>query len=370
MRRCLGCNPGGYHFVNVLLHTMRCSPAFLRPAAMTGALWRSAFVAAIFAIHPLRAESVVWISERKDVLSGVFFFLCLWAYVRYARRPSSLGRYLLVAVALTLGLLAKAMLVTFPFLLLLLDYWPLRRFPLSATPGRRVEASRLAVSAGWSWKRFRCSCSAIAISIATILSQEQALGAAAELAAALAGRKRARHDLDLSAPDGLAAAPGRLLSASQGSAFALDRWLVAACVCSAVSLGASSSAARSIPIFSPAGFGISGCSSRSSGCVQVGWQAHADRYTYLPQIGIYLVIAWGAADLTANWPSRRVLLGGRAAAIIVAAHARGLATDRLLVGAGRLWAAYPRRDREQRRGRARAGHGLAQARSRRRSDRA
>ena len=94
---------------------------------MTGAVWPSAWVAAVFAIHPLRVESVAWVAERKDVLSGLFFMLSLWFYARYAQRPASWGRYLLVVASFALGLTAKPMLVTLPFVLLLLDYWPLTK---------------------------------------------------------------------------------------------------------------------------------------------------------------------------------------------------------------------------------------------------
>ena len=119
----------GHHLTNVLLHAANAILLFLLLWRMTGALWPSAFAAAVFALHPLRAESVAWVSERKDVLSGLFFLLTLAAYVGYARRPFSLLRYLAVVVLFALGLMAKPMLVTLPFVLLLLDYWPLRRFP-------------------------------------------------------------------------------------------------------------------------------------------------------------------------------------------------------------------------------------------------
>ena len=102
-------------------------PAVLVLWRMTGDLWPSAFVAAVFAIHPLRVESVAWVAERKDVLSGLFFVLTLWAYLGYVRRPFSLVRYLAVMAFFALGLMAKPMLVTLPFVLLLLDYWPLGR---------------------------------------------------------------------------------------------------------------------------------------------------------------------------------------------------------------------------------------------------
>ena len=122
-----GLNAGGHHFTNVALHTIAVLLLFRVLRVTTGALWPSAFVAALFAIHPLHVESVAWVSERKDVLSAVFFMLTLAAYVRYARAPSP-GRYFIVAMIFALGLMSKPMLVTVPFVLLLLDYWPLRRF--------------------------------------------------------------------------------------------------------------------------------------------------------------------------------------------------------------------------------------------------
>src|SRR5205814_193436 len=125
-----GLKAGGHHFTNVLLHTIAVLLLFAVLRDMTGAFWRSAFVAALFAIHPLHVESVAWVAERKDVLSAVFFMLTLGAYVRYVRAPS-IGRYVAVAFLFALGLMSKPMLVTLPFVLLLLDYWPLRRFEKS-----------------------------------------------------------------------------------------------------------------------------------------------------------------------------------------------------------------------------------------------
>ncbi len=122
-----GLNAGGHHLTNVILHAATAVLLFLVVRQMTGAFWPSAWVAAIFAVHPLRAESVAWVTERKDVLSGFFFMLTLGAYIHYVRRPFSWGRYLLVALVFALGLMAKQSLVTLPFLLLLLDYWPLGR---------------------------------------------------------------------------------------------------------------------------------------------------------------------------------------------------------------------------------------------------
>src|SRR5207302_824708 len=114
-----GLQPGWHHFVNVLLHSAGVLLLFLVLEQMTGALWRSAFVAALFAIHPLRAESVAWIAERKDVLSAFLFMLTIGVYARYARRIS-VGSYVLVLLFFALGLMSKSMLVTLPLLLLLL----------------------------------------------------------------------------------------------------------------------------------------------------------------------------------------------------------------------------------------------------------
>src|SRR4029453_1264727 len=122
-----GLNAGGHHAPNVILHTIAVLLLFWVLQGMTGAVWRSALVAALFAIHPLHVESVAWVSERKDILSAVFFFLMLHAYSRYARVPSIM-RYLAVVGFFAAGLMSKPMLVSAPIILLLLDYWPLRPF--------------------------------------------------------------------------------------------------------------------------------------------------------------------------------------------------------------------------------------------------
>ena len=123
-----GLDPGRHHLVNVLLHALSTALLFLALSRMTGAVWRSAFVAALFGVHPLHVESVAWIAERRDVLSGFFFMLVLLSYERYVRRGGP-GRYLLVVMFFSLGLLSKPMLVTVPGVLLLLDVWPLQRTP-------------------------------------------------------------------------------------------------------------------------------------------------------------------------------------------------------------------------------------------------
>ena len=154
-----GLNPTGHHLTNLLLHAASAVTLFLVLWRMTAQLWPSALVAAVFALHPLRVESVVWIAERRDVLSGLFFMLTLAAYTEYVRHPRSLWRYLLVVAMFAMGLLAKAMLVTLPALLLLLDFWPLQRFGRRADVGaegpRRSPAWRLVLEklplSPWPW---------------------------------------------------------------------------------------------------------------------------------------------------------------------------------------------------------------------------
>src|SRR5438876_8651067 len=135
--RLYGLNAGGHHATNVVLHTIAVLLLFRVLRQMTGAVWKSMVVAALFAVHPLHVESVAWVSERKDVLSAVFFLLMLGAYGRYARAPS-ITRYLAVVVLFAAGLMSKPMLVSAPIVLLLLDYWPLRRFEQpSLTTGKK-----------------------------------------------------------------------------------------------------------------------------------------------------------------------------------------------------------------------------------------
>src|SRR6516162_3001247 len=143
-----GLNAGSHHLTNVILHTISVLLLFLVLKQMTAALWQSAFVAALFAIHPLHVESVAWIAERKDVLSAVFFMLTLAAYAYYAQRPTA-GRYITMSILFACGLMSKAMLVTVPLVLLLLDYWPLNRFEKSGATKLLLEKlPLLALSAG------------------------------------------------------------------------------------------------------------------------------------------------------------------------------------------------------------------------------
>src|SRR5436305_3159379 len=157
-----GLKPGAHHFVNVLLHSATAVLLFLLLERLTLNLWSSAFVAAVFAIHPLRVESVAWISERKDLLSGLFFVLTLLAYFYYARKPN-LGRYLTMSILFACGLMSKPMLVTTPIVLLLLDYWPLNRCS-------RANATKLLI------EKIPLAILAIASAVATLFVQNEGVG--------------------------------------------------------------------------------------------------------------------------------------------------------------------------------------------------
>src|SRR6266404_4200578 len=143
-----GLNPAGHHSVSVLLHAVNAVLLFLLLQNATGFRWRSLMVAALFALHPVNVESVAWAAERKNVLSMLFFLLALHAYVWYARRPE-LRRYMLVACCFALGLLCKPQVITFPFLLCLLDYWPLCRIGPSAVAGPAAQGNVPKFGSGW-----------------------------------------------------------------------------------------------------------------------------------------------------------------------------------------------------------------------------
>src|SRR6478609_7493883 len=167
-------NAGGHHFTSVLLHAVVAILLFIVLQKMTGAVWRSAFVAAVFAIHPLRVESVAWISERKDVLSGVFFMLVLWTYAHYVRADQRHTRqsrrwYIAAILFFALGLMCKPTLVTLPFVLLLLDYWPLQRFVPNA--GKHNDL------AGWrqlTIEKIPFFVLSVASCVTTVLAQQEA----------------------------------------------------------------------------------------------------------------------------------------------------------------------------------------------------
>jgi tetratricopeptide (TPR) repeat protein len=305
-----GLHAGGHHLTNVFLHTAAVILLFLVLREMSGALWRSAFVAAVFAIHPLRVESVAWVAERKDVLSGVFFMLTLWAYVRYVRRPFSILRYLWVAFLFTLGLMSKPMLVTLPFVLLLLDYWPLRRFAESPG-GKKVSSIRRALIV----EKIPLLLLSAAGCVTALLAQKHALVSVREVSLPL----RVGN-----AMVSCVAYLGQMVYPAGLGAFYPFPWhgLPLHEVALSLVLLASLSAAvlfwrRGRPYLVVGWLWYLGMLVPVLGLVQAGAQSRADRYTYLPQIGVCLMVAWLSADLFAGWRQRRLWLGGIGALVIV-----------------------------------------------------
>jgi protein O-mannosyl-transferase len=303
-----GLKAGAHHFTNVLLHSIAAILLFLALQYMTGAFWRSAFVAAVFAIHPLHVESVAWIAERKDVLSGVFFMLTLLAYVHYARAPS-IWRYLMVVFVFALGLMSKPMLVTLPFVLLLLDHWPLGRIrEEGSNVGRQL--FKLAVE-----KIPLIVLSAVS-SVVTFVAQKGAVGETEQLSV-LARINNAV--VSYVAYIWQMLWPVRLAVFYPHPENRLPLWEIIASLLLLICLTVLAIAVRKQrPYLITGWLWYLGMLVPVIGLVQVGWQGHADRYTYLPQIGLYIAGTWAFADLTASCRSRRVLLGAAALLVIAA----------------------------------------------------
>jgi Flp pilus assembly protein TadD len=279
-------------------------------------VWQSAWVAALFAIHPLHVESVAWVSERKDVLSGAFFFLTLHAWLAYTRRPGA-GRYLAVAALFVLGLLAKPMLVTLPLVLLLLDAWPLGRLaPGGDGRGGAGRAARLIV------EKLPLIGIAAASSVLTWLAQSAGGATASPEVVPLGGRVAnalVSYVLYLFRtvwPSGLAAFYPHPVLAGDG----IPAWEIAGAVVLLVALTALAVRERSRRPYLLFGWlWFLGTLVPVIGLVQVGEQGLADRYTYLPLVGLSVAVAWGAAELLGRF--RRPALAWGAAVIPLVALA-------------------------------------------------
>ncbi len=303
-----GLNPAGHHFTNVLLHTIAVILLFLVLRQMTESLWRSAFVAALFAIHPLHVESVAWISERKDVLSAVFFMLTLAAYTRYVR-TLSVTPYLFVVLFFAFGLMSKPMLVTIPFVLLLLDYWPFKRFvpEIARKSGHPNRTKSRRIIRGIFLEKIPLLFLSFGSCAATVLAQRHFIDPIDKLSlperlgnAALATIVYLRQ---LVWPTGLS-----VFYPHPRHAFSAVEIAVAVLLLLAIS-SASFSYRRSHAYFLTGWFWFLGMLVPVIGIVQVGTQAYADRYTYLPQIGLYIVVTWSVADIARSLRQHRVLAG-------------------------------------------------------------
>jgi tetratricopeptide (TPR) repeat protein len=288
-----GLEPSGHHLVNVLFHLGAVLLLFEVLTRATGVRWSAAFVAGLFAIHPLRVESVAWIAERKDVLSSFLFVLTMGAYVAYARRPS-VGRYLGTCILLSLGLMAKPMLVTLPGLFLLLDYWPLGRFQ------SRVANSIVApVTVTRSFRRLLLEkvpmlMLALGSAVATLLAQRYTVDYAA---ATLPLYWRISNSLcSVFIYIGQMFWPVNLAVFYPYPSHPVSGWLVAGLTTALMGVTVVAFLCRRSRPWIIVGWSWYLISLLPViGLVQVGLQAHADRYTYLPQIGLAIIVAWEIA---------------------------------------------------------------------------
>jgi tetratricopeptide (TPR) repeat protein len=281
-----GLYPGGHHLTNIVLHALTAALLFLVLRRMTGALWRSAFVAAVFAIHPLHVESVAWVAERKDVLSGLFFVLTVGAYARYVRR-GGLGRYAIVMVCFALGLLCKPMLVSLPLVLLLLDYWPLRCFEQKgATLGKLIIEKLPFIVLG------------VAVSLVTLFAQRAAIQPIEKFPFLLRLGNAAVAYVDYLRqtfwPINLA-----IFYPWEAARIQLFSVGIAGLILVAITVVVVLARRRGYPVTGWFWFLI--MLGPVIGIIQVGNQAHADRYTYLPLIGVAILLAWGVTDLIRRW---------------------------------------------------------------------
>ena len=348
-----GLKPAGHHLANLLFHALNSILVFLLFKRLTQAFWRSALLAALFALHPLQVDTVAWVAERKNLLSALFFFLTLWAYSRYAERrmqnaecntqarsflPSFTHHvsrftyhasifYLFSLLLFACGLMCKPVLVTVPFVLLLLDYWPLRRFriPWFKVSGLdpKLEQGLLTSAAMEQQSVWRLVFEKVpflalsAISCLITIASTRAVGALAEASSAFPLENRLKNALF-----SYVRYLGKALWPSNLAVFypypdEFPAWRTIAC--SLLLLGISVLAIRTArirPYCLVGWFWFLGVLVPFVGLIQAGDQAMADRFAYVPMIGLFLPMVWGAAELTRNWRKQGLVLTTLAVAVL------------------------------------------------------
>jgi tetratricopeptide (TPR) repeat protein len=313
-----GLNPRGHHLTSLLFHVANTLLLLLILVRMTGTLWQSSFVAALFALHPLHVESVAWVAERKDVLSTFFMMLTIWTYILYVKK-GEVKRYLLVVLFFVLGLMSKPMLVTLPFILLMLDFWPLGRLCLlhdtrnvvtGQQTNERTDIFRLVL------EKVPFFALAVVSSVVTFIVQER--GGAMGLLKSYSLQTRIinafvayiEYIMSMIWPAKLAVLyphPGNSLPLWKGVVAGLALVLITILVIRK---------ARKIPYIAVGWLWYVVTLIPVIGIVQVGPQAMANRYTYITLIGLFVIIAWGANDLLSRWLYRKIWLGTLAAIIL------------------------------------------------------
>jgi len=314
-RELYGLNPQGHHWTNLILHMANSLLLFWMLNQMTGALWRSGVVAALFALHPLNVESVAWVAERKNVLSTFFWMLTLLTYAYYCRRPGFF-KYMLTLLVFTLGLLAKPMLVTLPCVLLLLDYWPFGRIQFAPETADKDKKTNRFLSGDMVPTIFRLLLEKIPFLILSIVS--------VYLSSVSLQNQRIFVSMD-SVPMKLRIANALLSYMSYIGKMIWPKnlaifypfpttmppmWQIAgsglllACLSVFVIL-----LLKRVPYLTVGWLWYVGTLVPAIGLVQAGgWPAMADRWTYVPLVGLFIIIAWGVSDITARWRNRKIIL--------------------------------------------------------------
>jgi Tfp pilus assembly protein PilF len=301
-------NPAGHHYTNVLLHAVNVVLLFLLLQRATGFTGRSLMVAALFAFHPINVESVAWVSERKNLLSMLFFLLALGAYGCYARKPG-VGRYVLVALLFALGLMAKPMVITLPFVLLLCDCWPLRRMRGTSQPpasgGAAVMPLKVRPFSFLVLEKLPLLVLTTASAIITMRAQRAGGAVRSEMEYPLSVRLE-NAIVSYARYVGKAIWPSRLSPMYPHPGGWLEAWQVLAAVALRRLGPLRGIAARRQQYLAVGWFWFLGTLVPMIGLVQVGGQAMADRYAYLPFVGVFVVLCWGVAE----WAERRHLSAG------------------------------------------------------------
>jgi protein O-mannosyl-transferase len=285
-----GSNPAGYHLTNLIFHIANTLLLFLVLKRMTDAVWPSAFAAALFALHPLHVESVAWVSERKDVLSTFFWLLAMWAYLRYVKQPG-ISRYLLILLVFALGLMAKPMLITLPFVFLLLDYWPLGR--IGRFQWRIVYRLIL--------EKIPFVALSVISSVIAYLAQQSG-GAVTQLAKL--GLKIRIYNALISYVTYIEKMiwPSRLtvFYPLVGRNISVPYVVISAAILLAVTILVLRFAKNHRYLFT-GWFWYLGTLLPVIGLITVGSHAMADRYSYITLTGLFIIIAWGLPELLAGW---------------------------------------------------------------------
>ena len=314
-----GTNAGHHLLVNVLIHATNTLLVFWFVLRTTHARWPSALVAALFALHPLHVESVAWVSERKDTLSTFFGLLSLIAYVRYAKAPS-ISRYAWVAIALALGLLAKPMLVTWPFVMLLLDYWPLGRLAGPMVKEHRRGAPHKEAATGIAslvWEKLPLFALVAASAIITFVAQSQG-GAVRTFTDAPITLRLSNALVSYVKYLLLTFWPNDLAVYYPFAWAGIPAWQIIGAALLLLGITAFCFSQRKIRPYLIVGWlWFLGTLVPVIGLVQVGGQIMADRYFYVPSIGLFIAIVFGLADIAKSWRVAPLLSGGIAVGVLL-----------------------------------------------------